>query len=79
MVTKKIKSLLALKGFSFADYARALGILPQSLNSKTKKDAYKVNDLILLAELTGTKLAFIDDEGKAVFTFEKEDIKKEED
>lgn len=76
MVTNKIKSLLALKGFAFADYARKLNALPQTLNNKAKKDAYKIYDLIQLADLTNTKLAFIDEAGNPIITFDKTDIKK---
>lgn len=77
MVTNKLKSLLSLRGFAFADFARKLGITPQSLQTKAKKDAYKIKDLIYFAELTNTKLAFIDNKGNAIITFDKEDIKKE--
>ena len=75
MVTNKIKALLALKGFSFADYARALGITPQSLQTKSKKDAYKIKDLIRLAELTGSQVSITDKEtGKILVSFDPEDI-----
>jgi len=77
MVTKKLKSILSLKGMTFADYARKLGILPQSLQTKSKSNAYKIKDLIEFADLTDTQLAFIDKDGKALITFDKDDIKKE--
>ena len=77
MVTNKLKSILSLKGLVFADYARKLGITPQSLQTKSKKDAYKIKDLIEFAELTDTQLAFIDKDGKALITFDKDDIKKD--
>lgn len=77
MVTRKLKSILSLKGMTFADYARKLGILPQSLQTKAKNNAYKIRDLIEFADLTDTQLAFIDKDGKALIIFDKEDIKKE--
>ncbi len=77
MITNKLKSILSLKGLAFADYARKLEITPQSLQTKAKKDAYKIKDLIAFAELTNTKLAFIGDDGKPIMIFDNEDIKKE--
>lgn len=76
MIKNKIKSLLALYGFSFADYARKLNIKPQSLNTKVNTEAYKIKDLIELADLTNTKLAFIDENNNPIIIFDKEDIKK---
>lgn len=78
MVTKKLKSILSLKGMTFADYARKLGILPQSLQTKSKSNAYKIKDLIEFADLTDTQLSFTDKEtGKILVSFDIEDIKKE--
>ena len=70
----KIKGILGSKGYSFADYARQLGITPQALQSKFNKETYKVSDFIVLAEMTGMKLAMIDDNNAVIFV--KEDIKK---
>ncbi|WP_288876431.1 hypothetical protein [uncultured Allobaculum sp.] len=59
--TNKIKSLLALKGVKSVDYTYALGLSrPQALNTKYSRDAFSGDDLIRLAELTGTRLAFVD-------------------
>lgn len=77
MITNKLKSVLSLKGLVFADFARKLNITPQSLQTKAKKDAYKIKDLIEFAELTNTTLAFVDKDGKVVVDFSKEDIKEE--
>ena len=60
MITNKLKSILSLKGLVFADFARKLGITPQSLQTKAKKDAYKIKDLIEFSELTNTELCFVD-------------------
>lgn len=76
MITNKIKSLLSLKGLNFSNYANHLEITRQSLNNKANREAYKIKDLIKLAELTNTKLAFNDKEtGKTLIEFDKEDIK----
>lgn len=75
-ITNKIKSLLALYGLAFADYSRKLNIKPQSLHTKAKANAYKINDLLHLADLTGTRLAFIDKDNKPVMVFELEDLEE---
>lgn len=74
MITNKLKSILALKGLTFADYARKLEIKPQSLQTKAKKNAYKINDLIEFCELTETKLSIIDENNKIIIEFNKDDL-----
>ena len=76
MITNKIKSLLSLKGYSFADYARKLNIFPQTLKNKAKKNAYKIYDLIELGNLTNTRLAFVDKNNNPIIIFNSEDIEK---
>lgn len=75
MITNKLKSLLSLRGLAFADYARKLEILPQSLQTKAKKDAYKIKDLIEFGELTNATLAFVDENGKVLIEFNRNDLK----
>lgn len=77
MVTNKIKSLLSLRGLVFADFARKLGIKNQSLHTKATTNAYKIKDLIALAELTDTQLAFIDKNGKPIIEFNIDDLAEE--
>ena len=78
MITNKIKSLLALKGFTFVDYANIMKIAKQSLNNKAKSEAYKARDLIALADLTNTDLCFVDkDTGDILMRLDSSDIKKE--
>lgn len=43
---------------------------------KIKNNTFKSEELISIADLTNTKLAFIDEKGNALITFDKEDIKK---
>lgn len=77
MITNKVKALLALRGTTLSNYANHLGIAKQSLNNKANRDAYKIKDLIELAELTGTTLAFNDKEtGKPLIEFDLSDIQK---
>ena len=73
----KIKGVLGLHGYSFSDYARYLKITPQALQSKFVKHNFKVSDFVALAEMTGTKLALIKDDGKVIMSFDASDIKKE--
>ena len=50
-------------------------IYPQTLNNKAKKNAYKVQDLIELGDLTHTELCLRDLETKEVImTFKKSDL-----
>lgn len=74
-ITLKIKSLLAGKGLSFADFGRTIGAIPQTMNKKRTTDSYRINDLILLAKATETKLCFIDQDGKILLEFNEGDIK----
>lgn len=74
MVRNKIRALLALYGLSMADYARALDIKPQSLNTKANANAYKLSDLVRLAELTGTRLAFLDETGAPLVVLGSDDL-----
>lgn len=77
MITNKVKALLALRGTTLSNYASHLGITKQSLNNKANRDAYKIKDLIELANLTETTLAFNDKEtGKPLIEFDVSDIQK---
>lgn len=76
MITNKIKSLLALGGENLTSYANKLGTSKQSLNKKVQNETYKIQDLIHLADLTGTTLAFLDEKGDPVVKFDISDIKK---
>lgn len=77
MINNKIKALLSYKDKNFTLYADKLGITKQSLNNKANREAYKIKDLIKLAELTGTELSFIDKEtGKSIISFDMKDIKE---
>lgn len=74
--SKKIKSLLMLKGVKNGDYATALGLArQQALTTKYARESFTSDDLIKLADLTGTELAFNGKEtGKAVVTFDSNDL-----
>lgn len=55
-MTEKIRILLIKRGnLSEAELARRLGISPQNLNNKMKRDNFTVSDLERIAEVLGCK------------------------
>ncbi|EHQ48136.1 helix-turn-helix domain containing protein [Thomasclavelia ramosa] len=79
MIKDKIKALITITGHTQAEIADKKGVSRQQFNLKITRNAFRIDDLIELAELTGTTLAFNDKEtGKALIEFDKEDIPKEE-
>ena len=74
----KIVSLLALKGLTSADYARFLGIRAQALQGKYNNNRYRFSDLLKLADMTNTRLAFVDKKGKVIVSFELSDLSNEQ-
>lgn len=69
--TDKIKSLLALHGFTFTDLAKHQNVTKQNISNKASNDSWSKKDLFDIAELTGTKLAFIDDKNDLTFVLAK--------
>ena len=45
------------------------------MNKKRTTDSYRVNDFILLAKASETKLCFVDQDGKILLEFNEGDIK----
>lgn len=78
MKAEKIKGLLALKNKKNSDYVKALGLArQQALTTKYARNSFTSDDLIILAKLTNTKLAFIDENNNPIIIFDENDIKKE--
>lgn len=77
--TAKIKSLLALRDIKNNEYAKALGLArQQALTTKYARNSFSSDDLIKLANLTNTELAFNDKEtGKAVVSLDMTDLDKQ--
>lgn len=75
--TNKVKSLLSLKGIKNNALVDVLKIArPQALTTKYSRDAFSGDDLIKIAELTNTRLSFIDNEtNKEIISFDMNDIK----
>ena len=78
MTKKKIDILLKWQGATQSDIANGFSVSKQSMNRKIKnsKTAFDLSDLIKLANLTGTKLAFIDENDKPVITFDMTDLEE---
>ena len=76
MKKQKLSALLRFFGFSQNDLADYLLITPQSLSRKLKNSTKNMSlgDLIHMAEMTKTTLAFIDENGKPIITFDKDDL-----
>lgn len=60
-MNKKIISLLALFGFNQTDYANHMSMSKSSLSNKMKRGSYTAKDLIELAEMTGNRLAIVNE------------------
>lgn len=79
MITDKIKGLIIMTGHTQAEIADKKGVSRQQFNLKITRNAFRINDLIELAELTNTRLAFIDNEtNKELISFDENDIKKDD-
>ena len=75
MKYNKIEALLKLKGLNMSNYAKYMNVSRQQISNKKKNDTFRADELIKLAELTDTTLAFNDKEtGKTLIEFDKEDI-----
>lgn len=75
----KIVSLLARYGYNRTNYAEFMGMSKSSLGNKIKRGSWTAADLILLAEMTSTKLVIVDDTNRILVEFEKDDITKKDD
>lgn len=74
--TNKIRSLLSLHNQTLASFSRKMGVTPQATNKKAKAQTWNAVDLLNIAELTGTQLAFVDEKDRPVIKFEKDDLKE---
>ena len=80
MIKDKIKGLITITGHSQAEIADKKGVSRQQFNLKITRNAFRINDLIELADLTNTTLAFNDNEtGKPLIEFDKSDLKESKD
>lgn len=76
MKYNKIEALLKLKDMSMSDFARFKNVSRQQISNKKKTDTFRADELIEVAQLTNTKLAFIDENNNPVIIFDENDLKK---
>ena len=78
MKKDKIKALLSLKGLNMTNLANFMGKSKQQISNKNKSDVWSSDDLIKIAIMSNSRLAFIDNEtNKELVSFDENDIKKE--
>ena len=78
MKYNKVEALLKLKDMSMSDFARFKNVSRQQISNKKKNDTFRADELIEVALLTNTKLAFIDENNNPVIIFDENDIKKDD-
>lgn len=66
MDNKKIDTLLKSKDIKYTDIAKRLGRFKQSIHNTKNKGTWTGDDLITIADLTNTELAFIDPTNKSI-------------
>ena len=56
-ISVQIRVLCARLNISMAELARMMGMSPQSLNAKMKRESFTVSDLEHIADATGTSFS----------------------
>ena len=74
-MNNKIKALLQMYGNTLTSYAKFTNRSQANISNKVARGSWNVKDMIELGEFTNTKLAFVDEDGKVVIEFDKEDLK----
>lgn len=77
MKYNKVAALLKLNNKSMSDFARFMNVSRQQLSNKKKNDTFRADELIQVAKLTNTRLAFIDENNQPVIIFDEKDITKD--
>lgn len=76
MIGNKIKALLNLTNKTTNDVCGKLDILEAAYYRKIKRNTFKTEELIKIASLTNTKLAFLDQNGNVLVAFNEDDLIK---
>lgn len=71
MIGNIVKAAANIKNADRKILAEALNISPQALSNKYSRDSFSGVDLIKIADACGYRLAFVDEQGKAVIAFPK--------
>ncbi len=75
-ITSKVKALLAMKEKTVSNYANFTGRTQANVSNKISRNSWNVQDFLLLAQFTNTKLAFLDEKNEPLIVFTNEDIEK---
>lgn len=79
MIGNKIRALLELKNKTVNDLCTVLNSLAPAIYRKLNKNTFKTEEIIKIAEMTNTTLAFVDNEtGKTLIEFDSSDIENKE-
>ena len=73
----KIRYLLDLKGFSMADYAVRTNRTKQAVSKRISDGALNMREIVDICDMTGYKLAVLDENDEMVLTFSKQDWEKD--
>lgn len=71
--TDKVKALATLMHADRKTMAVGLGISLQAVSNKYARDSFTAGDLIRVADALGVRLAFVDDKGQPIITFDSDD------
>lgn len=74
-ITDKVKAAMTMKGKKNGELAEYLGITSQSLSNKFNRGSFSAEDLIKIAEFTGSKLLLEFDNNNKI-SFGVEDLRK---
>ena len=64
---EKIKDIIKKSGKTQQDIAELMGISKRTLENKLYRGGFSIDELILIANCLGYKLAFINDEKQIIF------------
>lgn len=78
MIGNKIKGLLNITNKTTIELCEKLNILNVVYYRKIKNNTFKADELIKIADLTNTKLAFINNDGKPIVILDNDDIKSDD-
>lgn len=73
-LNSKVKGLLAMKEKTIKSYAEYTNRTQANVSNKIARNSWNTQDFLKLAEFTGTRLAFIDENNNPVIIFDSSDI-----
>lgn len=72
-IANKIKGLLASNGSNISKYAEYIGKTQPNVSNKIARNTWSIQDLMSLADHTGTRIAFINKDNIPVVIFDETD------